>query len=180
MIDKRTVAQLKEKDEHAIAVWMKQSYRYYYSIVYSIIKHPLDTEDVLQEVFVKILQSMDTFHGDEFKAWSAKIAVHEAIDYKRKLVRVQDSLTKDDAVITFLASEETVEKQVLTEEKRQFILASLRKLPSDYRFYVMDFYLKGLSYEEIAKKRNVEKKNVEMKLYRARSWLRKYWQKEVW
>ena len=38
--------------------------------------------------------------------------------------------------------------------------------------YVIDFYMKGLSYKEIAEKRKVEKKNVEMKLYRARSWLK--------
>lgn len=180
MIDKRTVEQLKKKDEQAITSWMKQSYRYYYSIVYSIIQHPLDTEDVLQEVYVKVLQSIENFQGDAFKAWSAKIAVNEAIDYKRKLSRMKDSETTDHTIITLIADKETVEQKIVTEEKRQFILASLQKLPSDYRMYVIDFYMKGLSYKEIAEKRKVEKKNVEMKLYRARSWLKKFWKKEEW
>src|SRR5690625_3630884 len=66
-----------------------------YRFIFYMVKNKQLTEDLVQEVYIKVLNSYDTFRGESSqKTWLFSIARHVTIDYfrsqKRRRKRIQD------------------------------------------------------------------------------------------
>lgn len=56
-------------------------------IVFAITRSQDDTEDIIQETFVIMLEKIEQWHGKNFNAWILRIAKNLSIDYLRKRQR---------------------------------------------------------------------------------------------
>ncbi|MCP5117792.1 MAG: sigma-70 family RNA polymerase sigma factor, partial [bacterium] len=55
-----------------------------YNLVYRLVENPGDTNDVVQEVFVKVFRHIPSFRAkSSLKTWVYRIAVNEAYNYRR-------------------------------------------------------------------------------------------------
>jgi RNA polymerase sigma-70 factor, ECF subfamily len=55
-----------------------------FSIAYRILEHREDSEDVVQNAFLRALERIDTLHrGRPFRPWLYRIVVNEALNYRR-------------------------------------------------------------------------------------------------
>ena len=59
-----------------------------YRIAYQRVLNQYDAEDIVQEVFVKLLCNKNYFRdGEHVKAWLIRVTVNLCVNYKKKLAR---------------------------------------------------------------------------------------------
>ncbi len=175
------VEKVKKGSEHAFRILIETYKDHVFRSVYSVLRNQKDAEDASQEVWIKIYRSLPNYEGQGFKTWITRIAVHHAIDCKRKEVRRSEELV--DELPSETGNDEGhrqyfVEHQVLQKEQKQLVLRRLQDVPEAYRSVIVGFYIKEKSYQQLAKEENVQVKTIETKLYRARLWIRKHWKEE--
>ncbi len=86
MTEKMMVKRLIERDEEAFDYCYEKYKNLVYYEIYSILKNHEATEEALQDTFLKMYQSIETFDGRFFTAWLVAIAKNQAINeyHKRK------------------------------------------------------------------------------------------------
>ena len=146
---------------------------YLYAIIYSYMKNHEDSEDRLQEVKLKVYENYNE-SIENFKSWSARIAVNICINYLKTKKKEEYSI--DEYGIP-LPSNTNIEEEYIIEEDRKKIRNILNELPEKYRTILYEFYFTELSYEEIAKKHNLNKRTVETRIYRGRLKFKERWEK---
>ena len=127
-----------------------------------------EAEDVVQDAFLKISRPADQLQegpNSKFKSWGYKIVFNTALTKYRTLKKRMGEMTYLD---TFLYEtlgskefEENLEAEILVKE-------ILEKMPGDFRELLEMHYLKGLSYEEISKRKDITIPALKMRLFRAR------------
>ncbi|MFC0523110.1 RNA polymerase sigma factor SigX [Pontibacillus salicampi] len=64
-----------------------------YQFIFYMVKNREQTEDLVQEVYIKVMKSYDRFKGESSeKTWIFSIARHVAIDFFRKQQRKRDKI----------------------------------------------------------------------------------------
>nr|WP_276322098.1 sigma-70 family RNA polymerase sigma factor [Paenibacillus thalictri] len=168
-------------DREAFRLLMEKYRNYMYKVVYSVLGHPKDAEDVTQEALVKLYVSLPQYKFEGFKTWMTRIAVNKAIDYKRaREHRVELVFDQPEEAMEMMESTEinSPEARYMREYSREQIRHRIREMPPNYRDVVHAFYIEDKSYQEIAAEFGVAVKTVEVKLYRAKQWIRKTWKEE--
>ncbi|WP_249344787.1 RNA polymerase sigma factor [Paenibacillus sp. Marseille-Q4541] len=155
--------------------------KHIFQVTYSVLHHVQDAEDAAQEAFVQIFKSLPQYRSEGFKTWITRIALHKAIDAKRKLNRrATTEAGHDDEVIHIPDRHADTVYQLIKKEKQYELLQKIRMLPPQHRDIIIHYYLKEKNYEQIAEECNIAIKTVESRLYRARLWIRKHWKEEEW
>ncbi len=71
--------------ENDISVLYKEYYKDLYGYIYMITLNTFDTEDILHNVFLKVMKGLGTFRGDcSLKTWLFTIARNECLNYMEK------------------------------------------------------------------------------------------------
>lgn len=134
-----------------------------------------DVDDLVQDIFIKILRRIDTFAGrSALFTWIYEITVNQCRDELRRRKRrwwfSLQSLPME-TLEAFKADEVSASEQLETEELHKYLRTALNELEPKYRELVVLRDLEGLSYEEIAKIQKVDEKLVKSRLYQARQTL---------
>lgn len=128
-----------------------------YRVCYSFMKNKADTEDLVQETFLKLLSTKKEFENERHeRAWLIVTASNLCKDSLRKLWRKHESI--DD----FLD---------LAEEPKQedSILEVILQLAPDYKDAVYMYYYEGYTTAEIAAHLRCPEATVRSRLMRARN-----------
>jgi RNA polymerase sigma-70 factor (ECF subfamily) len=136
-----------------------------FSVLLRIVRDRGESEDALQEVFVKIWQRADRFRPEEGRAetWLMAIARNHAIDVLR--ARKPQASAIDEAFD--LASDEVdPETAAVNRSEGGRIDKCMQTLESDKADAVKRAYVEGLSYQELAEVYNIP-------LNTMRTWLRR-------
>ncbi len=132
-----------------------------YRVAYSYLKTHTDSEDIMQEVFLKLYQSSKSFESEEhLKAWLIRVAINKAKDELKASRRKQSELISDRVDIS----------ESVNSELREAIQA----LGEDYRIVVYLHYYEGYGVREIARLLRISEANVKTRLKRARDKLRAF------
>ncbi|MEI5907629.1 sigma-70 family RNA polymerase sigma factor [Bacillus spongiae] len=164
--------------EHAFRLLIETYKNDVFRSVYGVLRNQKDAEDASQEVWIKIYSSLLSYEGKGFKTWITRIAVHHAIDCKRKQARRSEELVDELPPSIDANRTETIENMLLRKEQKQLLGKKLAKVPPAYREVIEGFYIKEKSYQQLADEQNVQIKTIETKLYRARLWMKKNWKEE--
>lgn len=88
------VENVKKGDKHAFAVIIRTFERQIYTYCYYILKNREEAEDALQEIFIKVYQSIHKYeHQVSFSAWLYKVAYYHCMDMARKESRQKKTLS---------------------------------------------------------------------------------------
>ncbi|PID94237.1 MAG: RNA polymerase subunit sigma-70 [Bacteroidetes bacterium] len=140
-----------------------------FSIVMRVVRNAAVAEDISQDVFVKVFQSLSEFQRKaQFSSWLYRIAYNAAISHVRKSKREFTSI--DEQVIDNYADEE-VQDMVMglnADEQKKVITRALEMLNERDRVLIEMFYLRDKSIEEIAMITDLTVSNVKVKLHRLR------------
>ncbi len=158
-----------------------------YKLALSFLKNPEEAEDALQEIFIKVYESLGSFKlGYDFSPWIYTVAMNELRQIyrgKKKIKNIANftqtnSSEKQETPLESLSAdnqpgyinpEENLEK---TEERRQ-VLRAIESLKENLKEVVILYYLNDMSIEEISAILNIGKENVKSRLHRARKKLKK-------
>ena len=150
---------------------MARHTRRVFSLAYRFTGRVDEAEDLTQEVFVKVYESLDQYRESDgaFGAWLGVVARHQAIDhYRRKrqerLRRVEEPETVERAV----ADDESPLADLERDERVRLVHRAVRALPSDLREPLVLCDLQGLPYDEIAATLTLPLGTVKSRINRAR------------
>jgi RNA polymerase sigma-70 factor (ECF subfamily) len=123
-----------------------------------------DTEDVSQEVFIEVFQSIKSFRGDsKLSTWIFRIAVTESLDAIRKRNRKKRVSSSGkpldlDVVSNWISSGEMPDSELIAFDTMNQIECVLNKLPKNQRIaFTLSKIVKIISSEfEISKKLIIE------------------------
>lgn len=127
-----------------------------------------DAEDVVQDVFVKLIKADEHFSDDDhMRAWLIRVTVNQCHDHLRRN-KLRHYTPLDD-----LEEQVHEEKEALPE-----IYSVIQKLPERYRVCLTLHYLEGYAVEEVARMLRLTQSAVKMRLSRGRAALKDLLEKE--
>jgi RNA polymerase sigma-70 factor (ECF subfamily) len=131
------------------------------------------SEDLVQEVFLRILKYRHTYRGEsQFTVWMYRIARNASADYFRKSKR---EVPLHDLAENELMSHDPIASDKL-EQRQEIILlrTALAKLPLEKREVLVLSRFQNLKYEEIAELLGCTVGTVKARIHRAIKDLRKF------
>lgn len=127
------------------------------------------SEDLVQEVFLRILKYRHTFRPDsQFSAWMYHVARNAQIDHFRKHKHADDVHESEEDVFPEIASLRlTPEEQLAKRQEARLVRKALSQLPMERREVLILSRYQGLKYEEIATILGCEVGTVKGRVFRA-------------
>lgn len=136
-----------------------------------IVRDVTETEDIVQDTFVKLAVKKPRFNGKcSFKTWLYAIARNAAYNYMKRH-RARFTEEPFDECIT-LSDGTDVEKEYLKTERNMELHRCMKELAPDYYQVLYLMYFEALDTEEISKVMDKSKRQVGDLLYRAKKSLR--------
>ncbi len=141
-----------------------------YNFCYRMLKNRNETEDAVQEIFMRAYARLDTYDDrHKFSTWLFSIASHYCIDTLRKQ-RFQ-VISWDNLAPWYCIPEQDgpqPEKALIEAEASQEVQRLIRTLPPEYRTTIILKYWDTMSYQEIAQRMDTTVSAIKSKLFRAR------------
>ena len=153
--DSTLVSQYIQGNEGAFAELIKRHKSKVYTTIYLIVKDRYLAEDLLQDVFIKVVHKMKGGqYNDEgkFLPWVVRIAHNLAIDYFRRNKRYP-TIVMDEGMNIFNSlsfSEDSSESIQIKGENEALIRSLIQKLPESQREVVLMRHFSDMSFQEIA------------------------------
>lgn len=145
-----------------------------YSICYRFTGADGEAQDITQEVFLRLFQSLQSFRSGEgsFTVWLSRLTRNLLIDnYRRgKMQRASESLEDKIAVIEETASAYSkTDSMVTSREASEMVQAALQKLSPELREAVVLRDLEEMEYKDIAEVLKVPEGTVKSRINRGRA-----------
>ncbi|MBS0590099.1 MAG: RNA polymerase sigma factor [Proteobacteria bacterium] len=142
-VDASLLARAQHGDMAAFATLYARFGRACYGLALRLSGNSAQAEDLVQEVFLKLIETLRSYRGDApFGAWLKRLTANAAIDQLRKSKRFVD--VDPDAMFDGASAMQSGPAQTLDA------LALLRRLPPRARAVVVLHELEGHTHAEIA------------------------------
>jgi len=174
------VEQLQQGNESAFSKLVDEWQDMVYNTAIGIVQNPQDADDITQEVFMQVYQSISSFKGEsKFSTWLYRITLSKALDQEKKKKRkkrfafVQQLFGNQGEEL--VQSVEFEHPGILLEKKEsaQALFKALKQIPDNQRIAFTLHKLEGQSYLEIAEIMNTSLYAVESLMSRAKANLKK-------
>ncbi len=174
------VEQLQQGNESAFSKLVDEWQDMVYNTAIGIVQNPQDADDITQEVFMQVYQSISSFKGEsKFSTWLYQITLSKALDQEKKKKRkkrfafVQQLFGNQGEEL--VQSIEFEHPGILMEKKEsaQALFKALKQIPDNQRIAFTLHKLEGQSYLEIAEIMNTSLYAVESLMSRAKANLKK-------
>ncbi len=148
-----------------------------YKFSFSYLKNKADSEELVQEVFLKIWEKREILdHSKNIKSFIFKIAVNTIYDFIRR--KNIENAFSDFTKANFEEESDNTWQSVIFEDMKQNLQSLVEKLPIQQQKIFHLSKTEGLSNDEIAVKLNLSKRTVENHLYRSISFLKEHFKNE--
>jgi RNA polymerase sigma-70 factor, ECF subfamily len=153
----------KEKEGCMIAQLYTKYQEYVTRVCFRYVKNQEDAEDLTQEIFLKLIDRLDSFQGDsQISTWLYRIAANHCLDYLRWKKR-QAQLRDESGCEWNEASEDP---QQYRAEMRLVEKVMEQTSPADRQLFFMHFEA-GLTHAEIAEIEGVSRVAITKRLSKA-------------
>ena len=131
-----------------------------FTTIFLIVKDQDVAEDLLQDVFVKVLHTLNSDKYNEegkFQPWVMRIAHNLAIDHFRKAKRYPTILLEDGSNLfnSLSFAEDSSEEQRIKEETLVWVRNLIDELPETQKEVVIMRHYLDMSFQEIAEQTGV-------------------------
>ena len=169
------IEQLKQGNESAFKNVVEASKDLVYNTAIGIVQNPEDAEDVAQEVFVQLYESIHGFKGEsKLSTWIYRITITKSMDHLRRKKRKKR--------FAFIQSLFGVNNEILhdppdfhhpgitldNKEKAALLFKAIDQLPGKQKIAFTLHKIEGLSYQEVSEVMNTTVSSVESLLHRAK------------
>lgn len=180
MQDKELIEKILQGQEELFSLIVDKYKNKVFSIIYSFCGQTSDSEDIAQNVFIKIFRALPKFKFEsEFSTWMYRIVINESITISKKrrynVVPLDINNSEDEEksnLIDYLKSDDDTEKKLIQQETQKIVHKALGQLKDNYKMVLTLRDIEGFSYEEIAQMMNASTENVKVWIFRARNRLK--------
>ena len=153
--DSQLISQYKNGNEEAFAELVNRHKNKIYTTIYLIVKDQYLAEDLLQETYVKVVNTIKSGRYNEegkFLPWVTRIAHNLAIDHFRKAKRYPMIVMEDGSNIfnTLEFSEDSIESRQIQQDTHALLRDLIKELPDSQREVLMMRHYMQMSFQEIA------------------------------
>lgn len=145
-----------------------------------------ESEDLCQEVFIKVDRGLKNFRGDSsLSTWIYRIATNVAMDKLRSFSSRQKTMEKSLDTLSELNNqsfedknvwkedkEPSVDQQMVRDEMSSCVRGYIEELPDDYRTVIILSEIEELKNQEIADILGLSLDNVKIRLHRGKAKLK--------
>lgn len=171
--DRELVKRCREGDNSAWADLVGAYTRKIYNLCYRFTGRSQDAEDLAQEVFIKVFQTLRSYDPVQgtFLTWLNRVARNHLVDHYRRTKK--DRLTSSlDEELTTLAEKPSAEQgpggRIASREVKEQLQVALNQLSPDLREAVILRDLHDFDYQEIAQILEVPQGTVKSRINRGR------------
>jgi RNA polymerase sigma-70 factor (ECF subfamily) len=175
------IDKLKQGDEAAFKQIVETWQNMVYNTALGILQNAEDAEDVAQDVFVQVYESVKTFKAEaKFSTWLYRITVSKALDHlrrkkrKKRFAYVQSLFGADNQ--TVIEKPDFFHPGVALDNKERaaVLFRAIAQLPENQKIAFTLHKLEGLSYQEISEVMKTSVSSVESLMHRAKNNLKKW------
>ena len=168
--DTELMIQVKNGDIGQLGVLFERHHRPLYAFFVRLTGSRALAEDLVQEVFVRLLKYRHTFRGGEFAPWVFRLARNAAADqYSRR--RPEDPLPEDNHEPA--SSAPLVSDTVVQDEEQARLRVAIGRLSPDKRELLLLARFQLLPYDQIARLLDTTVGAVKVRVHRALKDLRR-------
>ncbi|TYQ17962.1 UNVERIFIED_CONTAM: RNA polymerase sigma-70 factor (ECF subfamily) [Acetivibrio alkalicellulosi] len=141
-----------------------------YNFVYKMINSKEDTEDILQEIFIKVYNNLYKYNNKySFSTWVYSIAVNTVkSSYKKRKCRPSNYFI-DNLIEEISSSDNCPELLIESKEYYTKIIEVIDNLKEKQKTAFVLKYLKNFSYKEIGNIMCISQEAAKMKVHRAKT-----------
>lgn len=153
--DQELIRLYQQGNEACLETLIKRHQRNVYTAIYLLVRNRALAEDIFQEAFIKIINTIrsDKYNEEgKFAPWAARIARNLTIDYIRKMKRdvtITDSEGND--IFNYITiAEESNEDKMIRSQSEHNVRQLVKRLPEEQRQVLIMRQWGNLSFQEIA------------------------------
>ena len=178
MTENATILQAKEGNRDAFRRLYEEHREKIFRMAYRYTRSAQDSEDVLQETFIKAFKGLKAFDSGaeaNFSAWISKIGLHCAIEHLRRTKRRMggDHVSLSDLPQDPAAGDPEPDRALAAARTLDWVQEAQRRLPPRQQVVFDLRYRQHLAIKEIAVRMDCGESNVKTQLSRAVEKLRK-------
>lgn len=165
MIDKRLsdsqlVLLYQNGNEEAFEVLLLKHKSRIYTAIYLIVKDRYQAEDLLQETFIKVVNTIKGGRYNEegkFLPWVSRIAHNLAIDHFRKRKRYPEIVLEDGSKVfnSMQFSGDSMENAQILRDSKSKLRDLIKELPTEQKHVLIMRHYFDMSFQEIADRSGV-------------------------
>ena len=170
------IDELRAGSEEAFAWLIARYHQPIYSLLARMVCDRAEAADLTQEVFIKILKGMSSFHGESsLRTWIYRIALREASNqrrwwarHKQQEIPIEQEIAEGDSGIPVLLGDRLVDpretpfEMAVHTENRERVERALRQVPEPFRTTLILRDIEGFVYEEVAEMQERESRHREV------------------
>ena len=154
--DQQLIHNYLQGDERAFEELLNRHQQKIYTSIYLFVKDQSLAEDIFQEVFIKIIDTLRKGkynHEGKFSQWAMRIAYNLCVDYFRRTKRrPQVQPTEEFDIFDVLKlDEENAEQRIIRSQTHDKVRRLVDMLPPEQREVVILRHYADMSFKEIAK-----------------------------
>ena len=164
------IEQCKANDHRAFEVVYKKYYRILFGIALRYAGNRTEAEDILQDSFIKIFHSVNSFKGKgSFEGWMKRIVQNTAINNYRSNLKFELHIEVSDIENKMVDNSFSLIFEVFDEKNT---IALLNTLPQGYRLVLNLYFIDGYTHKEIAEMLNISIGTSKSQLFKAKNYLK--------
>jgi RNA polymerase sigma-70 factor (ECF subfamily) len=174
-------------DQLAFELIMRRHNRLLFRTARSILKTDAETEDALQEAYLRAWRSLSAFRADsKLSTWLVRIVINESLGRLRRrsaqVIPLDTAMESSDPQTQESLEDDPdrePERTAMRSQVRRLMEARIDKLPEAFRTVFMLRAVEELSVEEVAAALEIPEATVRTLFFRARSLLREGLSRDV-
>lgn len=191
MNENQFLADLKAQKQEAYAKLLDEYQKMVFNTCLSFVPNVEDAEDIAQEVFVEVYNSISKFKGNsKLSTWMYRISVNKSLEFIRK----KNTKKRFGFMQSLSGTAMPIDKsgyftefnhpgvQLEQKEQRETLFKAIHQLPEAQKVVFTLHKIDGLSYKEVSEITNKSISSIESLLFRAKKNLKQiltaYYKKE--
>jgi RNA polymerase sigma factor (sigma-70 family) len=167
--DQHYINQIIRGDTNVFGVLVDRYKEMIFTLALKMIKNREEAEEVSQDTFVKVYNSLNKFKGDsKFSTWIYKIAYNTCLDRLKKNKKEENTISIDEFSDHLVKTLDNALSALEEKERKQTIQNCLNLLSREENFLLTLYYFDDQNLDEIAKIMDINSNNVKVKLFRSR------------
>lgn len=168
--DKQLMMQVRDGDLNKLGILFERHHKMLFNYFLRLTGSRSGSEDLVQEVFFKILKYRHTYRGEsKFTVWMFRIARNARVDYLKKRKRKADQDVEQD---TLLSEDANPGQKYEQKQEIQLLRLALSRLQSQDREVLLLSRFQNIKYKEIAEILGCLEGTVKARVHRATKKLR--------
>lgn len=182
--DDELIAEIRQGKAEALETLVSRYETRVYNLSYKMLGNKQDAEDVLQDTFLNVVRSLDSFKSrSSFSTWLYRVATNAALTKLRQRSRrdksesefldevysIKDAAHAESRLVDW---SDRPAQQLLDDEAKRVMEEAIEELPEIYRVVFVLRDVQGLPATEVADVLDLSVPAVKSRLHRARLFLR--------